>query len=168
MRVSKNAVLNKNQNAVYNIMITNLILAIVVLHEEFGFGKQRLEQYINAVVAKVDEFDEMARDSILDEKVKDIQKAYGDRFRELLRKTSAAYMPEELYKEIFHAPLPTYAQTSCKRKNDQREYDKRTAVSAEEAARLQEFMSAVRDYSTERSVLNEHNRAIEAYKQGLP
>ena len=167
MRISKNAQLNFLQNTVFDMTLTNLVMAMVVLHEEFGFGKQRLDQFIKAVEAKVKIFDEMARDAVLDEKTKGIQKEHAAQFREIIKQVSAIYLSQELYSELFEAPLPTYAQTSCKRKNDQREYDKRTAVSKEEAARLQEFMSAVRDYSTERSIGNEHNRAIEAHKQGL-
>lgn len=167
MRISKNAQLNFLQNTAFDMTLTNLVMAMVVLHEDFGFGKQRLDQFIKAVEAKVKVFDEMARDAVLDEKTKSIQKDHAAQFREILRQVSAIYLPQELYSELFEAPLPTYALTSCKRKNDQREYDKRAAVSKEEAARLQEFMSAVRDYSKERSIGNEHNRAIEAHKQGL-
>lgn len=40
---------------IVNVMLKNLIISVMVLHEDFGFGRERIEKYIGAVQEKVKE-----------------------------------------------------------------------------------------------------------------
>ena len=48
-------------NQIYNVLIDNLVISLYVLHEHFGFGAKRIDQYVKALVEMVDRFDEEAR-----------------------------------------------------------------------------------------------------------
>ena len=71
----RRAAQEKNNNAAYDVLINNLIISVLVLHEEFGFGKSRLEQYIAGIIEKVKWFDEMSRDGVADIKTAAERKA---------------------------------------------------------------------------------------------
>lgn len=75
-------------NQIYNVMLTNLLLTCYVLHEHFGFGAKRLDNYMQAIVEEAEHFDDMARDGVLDLKIADERRKYQQQFRGILQTTA--------------------------------------------------------------------------------
>ena len=142
----KRADREKNNNAAYDVLINNLIISVIVLHEEFGFGKCRMEQYIAGIIDRVRWFDEMSRDGVADIKTAEERKAYKAKFREFLRISTKEYLPEELYREIFETNLPTAAEVSCRSKIKDAEMQRKTAVSVAKAAEMQRAAQIYQDF----------------------
>ena len=148
----KRADREKNNNAAYDVLINNLIISVIVLHEEFGFGKCRMEQYIAGIIDRVRWFDEMSRDGVADIKTAEERKAYKAKFREFLRISTKEYLPEELYREIFETNLPTAAEVSCRSKIKDAEMQRKTAVSVAKAAEMQRAAQIYQDFLRDRAV----------------
>ena len=142
----KRAAQEKNNYAAYDVLINNLIISVLVLHEEFEFGKSRIEQYIAGIIEKVKWFDEMSRDGVADIKTAAERKAYQTQFREFLRISTKEYLPEELYREVFETNLPTAAEVACRSKIKEAELQRKTAVSVAKAAEMQRAAQIYQDF----------------------
>ncbi|MGN0599289.1 MAG: hypothetical protein ACI4JK_05280 [Oscillospiraceae bacterium] len=156
---AKKAAAESFNNQVYNVMLNNLILTCVVLHEYFGFGTKRLDDYIQAVMEEAKHFDDMAHDGVLELKTAIERQRYQQKFKEILRTMTKEFLPEAFYNEMFIGRLPTRSELNTKVKNE----DKKLAISVSEAAKMQTMAQAFSDYLKDKEenqnvhIGNDHN-----------
>lgn len=148
MNYSKKAAKESYNNQIYNVLVDNLLVCVVTLHDSFGFGEKRLNDFINGVMETVKDFDEAAADGVLDTLTAEERKRYRDRFREILRIRTKNYLNEDFYNEIFNGRNPTKTEIELKAKADR----KARTVSMSEAVRIQNAARAFEDCLKERSV----------------
>lgn len=142
MNYSKKAAKESYNNQIYNVLIDNLLVCVVTLHDEFGFGEKRINDFINGVMKTVVDFDEAASDGVLDVITVEERKRYRDKFREILRIRTKNYMSEDFYNEIFSSRSPTKTEIELRAKADKRA----RSVSMSEAALIQKKAQAFGDY----------------------
>lgn len=143
------AELNKANNMIYDIMINNLLLYMVVMHEKYGFGEKRLDEFLQAVVEKADEFEKMQIDETFDAKVGKEKERYMPQFRKLLCITGKSYIPKYFLSAAVKQKTPTFNDAARLRKKRERELSANSHVSLAEAERLQNFMKTVKGYNEE-------------------
>lgn len=151
--IAKKAAAESFNNQVYNVMLNNLLLTCVVLHERFGFGTKRLDDYITAIVEEAVHFDDMAHDGVLELKTAAERQRYQQKFKELLKTMTKGFLPETFYNEMFIGRSPTRSEVNMKVKNE----DKRFAVSVAEAAKIQTMAQAFGDFLKDKEKENVHN-----------
>ena len=136
-------------NQIYNVLIDNLVISLYVLHEHFGFGAKRSDQYVKALVEMVDRFDEEARDGVHRVKTEDVRREYQETFHNILRVRTKEFMPPDFYAEVFEARRPTRSDVKRKYDRETRERAEKTAVSVAQAAEMQKaaqiFQQFLRD-----------------------
>lgn len=136
----------KLHNIVYDILLNNLLTVMYVLHEDYGFGAKRSEEFISHLMEAVVKFDQHARSDTMELVVEDIN-SYRQNLREILRITTKPYLPEEMYRQIFNQALPTTASLNSKYKNAERQ----EALTMAEAAKLTERLDIYRDWLKEQN-----------------
>ena len=131
---------------IVNVMLKNLIISVMALHEDFGFGRERIEKYIGAVQEKVKEVDEQTFDGVWEHKSGEYKKSYHQRLLEVCKASTKPYLPEDLWKEFFEKPNPT-AQEFLRGWNQKQKHIKaKTAVSMSEAAEMQDNLKAFQQF----------------------
>lgn len=136
-----------DNNRLYELLVDNLIVSCFVLHEYFGFGQKRLDDYISAVAEVAKRFDDQARDGVLDYKTAAERARYRDKFKEILRIMTKDFLSEEFYNAVFIDHTPTLSEVVRKEKREQR----KLAVSVAEAAKMQTMAQAFGDFLKDRS-----------------
>lgn len=131
-----------DNNRLYELLVDNLLVSVYVLHEYFGFGEKRLDDYITAVAAVAKRFDDDTRDGVLDFKTAAERARYRDKFKAYLRIMCKDFISEELYSTFFVDRTPTRSEVLRKAK---RERDM-CAVSVAEAAKMQTMAQAFGDF----------------------
>lgn len=134
-------------NRLYELLVDNLLVSCYVLHEYFGFGQKRLDDYITAVGEVVKRFDDQARDGVLDYKTAAERARYRDQFKEILRIMTKDFLSDEFYNAIFASRTPTLSEVMSKEKREQR----KLTVSIAEAAKIQTAAQAFGDFLKDRS-----------------
>lgn len=138
-------------NQLYKVLEDNLIVTAVVLHEYFGFGEKRIDDYMKAVQETAARFNEMAKDEVLDVKTDDYRRKYCEAYRAIIKANSENFMPEEFHKAIFSGHTPTKREIEQEVKIKTREMQK-NAVTLSEAAELQAKMQDFRDFLKDKGV----------------
>lgn len=150
---AKRAAFESGNNRIYELLVDNLIVLIYVLHNDFGFGEKRLDSYINAVMDAAKQFDEYARDGVLDFKTVAERVRYRDKFKEYLRIMCKDFVSDELYNAIFVDRTPTTAEVTCKAKRERDMF----AVSVAEAAKMQTIAQAFGDFLKDKEIAKNAN-----------
>lgn len=68
----------KNWNTVYETMEDNLALMLLVLHDEYGFGRERIGKLLASMTETVKRFDEYQADDVLDIKRAELTENFLD------------------------------------------------------------------------------------------
>lgn len=145
MRI-KNAGAEKLHNVMYNVLLNNLLTVMYVLHNDYGFGAKRQEEFISHLMETVVEFDNKARADLLPTLTGDYNE-YHAKLREILKVSTKQYIPKEMYEQVFCQALPTHASNSAREKNNERN----RAISIKDAAKLQQTMNIVHEYMREKN-----------------
>lgn len=136
-----------DNNRLYELLVDNLLVSCYVLHEYFGFGQKRLDDYIDAVAVVAKRFDDDARDGVLDYKTAAERARYRAKFKEILRIMTKDFLSEEFYNAVFVDRTPTLSEVVRKEKREQR----KLTVSMAEAAKIQTAAQAFGDFLKDRS-----------------
>ena len=142
---SKSAQKESWVDALYETIEDNVLATVLVLHEQFGFGEKRIEQYLDAFEKMADKLNAAAEDEIKDFKTGDYRVKYKQAIREILRVTTLNIMPERFYNEVFikgHSTAKDVEMESARLKRRKEQMP----LSFSEAAELQAEMQAFRDF----------------------
>lgn len=142
---SKSAQKESWVDALYETIEDNVLATVLVLHEQFGFGEKRIEQYLDAFAKTADKLNAAAEDEIKDFKTGDYRIKYKQAIREILRVTTLNIMPERFYNEVFikgHSTAKDVEMESAKLKRRKEQMP----LSFSEAAELQAKMQAFGDF----------------------
>ena len=148
---SKSAQKESWVDALYETIEDNVLATVLVLHEQFGFGEKRIEQYLDAFEKMADKLNAAAEDEIKDFKTGDYRIKYKQTIREILRVTTLNIMPERFYNEVFikgHSTAKDVEMESARMKRRK----KQMPLSFSEAAELQAEMQAFRDFLKDKGV----------------
>lgn len=146
MRFGDRAIAEKNFAKMTDILMTNLLVGIVTLHDSFGFGAKRIDDYIKAFYENARMFDDMAADGVLQDKMAGYTTTYADSMVKLLAQQMKPYLSDDEFGMLFDKTRKPFQQVV--RENSAAEKRKATqmAVSVAEAAEMQNKMLAMRDY----------------------
>lgn len=148
---SKSAQKESWVDALYETIEDNVLATVLVLHEQFGFGEKRIEQYLDAFEKMADKLNAAAEDEIKDFKTGDYRVKYKQAIREILRVTTLNIMPERFYNEVFikgHSTAKDVEMESARLKRRKEQMP----LSFSEAAELQAEMQAFRDFLKDKGV----------------
>lgn len=148
---SKSAQKESWVDALYETIEDNVLATVLVLHEQFGFGEKRIEQYLDAFEKMADKLNAAAEDEIKDFKTGDYRIKYKQTIREILRVTTLNIMPERFYNEVFikgHSTAKDVEMESARLKRRKEQMP----LSFSEAAELQAKMQAFRDFLKDKGV----------------
>ena len=138
-------------DALYETIEDHVLATVLVLHEQFGFGEKRIEQYLDAFEKMADKLNAAAEDEIKDFKTGDYRIKYKQTIREILRVTTLNIMPERFYNEVFikgHSTAKDVEMESARLKRRKEQMP----LSFSEAAELQAEMQAFRDFLKDKGV----------------
>ena len=142
---SKSAQKESWVDALYETIEDNVLATVLVLHEQFGLGEKRIEQYLDAFEKMADKLNAAAEDEIKDFKTGDYRVKYKQAIREILRVTTLNIMPERFYNEVFikgHSTAKDVEMESARMKRRKEQMP----LSFSEAAELQAEMQAFGDF----------------------
>lgn len=148
---SKSAQKESWVDALYETIEDNVLATVLVLHEQFGFGEKRIEQYLDAFVKMADKLNAAAEDEIKNFKTGDYRIKYKQAIREILRVTTLNIMPERFYNEVFikgHSTAKDVEMESARLKRRKEQMP----LSFSEAAELQAKMQAFGDFLKDKGV----------------
>ena len=148
---SKSAQKEAWTDALYETIEDNVLATVLVLHEQFGFGEKRIEQYLDAFEKMADKLNAAAEDEIKDFKTGDYRIKYKQTIREILRVTTLNIMPERFYNEVFIKGHGTAKDVEMESARAKRQKDE-LPLSFSEAAELQAEMQAFRDFLKDKGV----------------
>ena len=149
---SKSAQKESWVDALYETIEDNVLATVLVLHEQFGFGEKRIEQYLDAFEKMADKLNAAAEDEIKDFKTGDYRVKYKQAIREILRVTTLNIMPERFYNEVFikgHGTAKDVEMESARLKRRKEQMP----LSFSEAAELQAEMQAFRDFLKDKGAM---------------
>ena len=149
---SKSAQKESWVDALYETIEDNVLATVLVLHEQFGFGEKRIEQYLDAFEKMADKLNAAAEDEIKDFKTGDYRIKYKQTIREILRVTTLNIMPERFYNEVFikgHSTAKDVEMESARLKRRKEQMP----LSFSEAAELQAEMQAFRDFLKDKGAM---------------
>lgn len=141
---SDKTALQKNWNIVIETLRDNLALTILVLHDEYGFGRDRIVNIIEKMTEYAKQFDEWQADDVLDYKREQLTGRFiaEKSLHEFLKVRLKGIIPDEFYDELLCNSAPS--------NHDMREKFKRNTakseVSLSEAIEIQKKVAAMRDF----------------------
>lgn len=135
---------DKCYREIMNVLENNPILVLTCVADEFGIGDVRMKRLLQAIEAKVDEFNDFIDDGVFNEKYPEMDMySYSGKIRELVRKTAKGTLPDEVLTEL----LEDSRTNSMNRRDEKRRKEKRCpTMSFAEAERLRADMMAFRGY----------------------
>lgn len=142
--------LQKNWNSVYETLSDNLALVLLVLHDEYGFGRERIGKLLAAMTETAKKFDEYQADDVLDIKREQLTGDFLDvkDLHEFLKIRLKGVIPEEFYNDMFYNATPAFHEAQAKYKRNTQKQQKK--VSFTEAAEMQSRMLAMKEFCGER------------------
>lgn len=142
--------LQKNWDAVCENMEDNLAMMLLVLHDEYGFGKERLAKLLNAMEEMAQKFDEYQEDGVLDIKRKELTKGFLSEkdLRKFLQTRLKGVIPEEYYNKIFYSTTSAMYEAQAKSKHNA--IKRQQTIPLAEAADMQRKMLAMKEFLEDR------------------
>lgn len=142
--------LQKNWNSVYETLSDNLALVLLVLHDEYGFGRERIGKLLAAMTETTKKFDEYQADDVLDIKREQLTGDFLDvkDLHEFLKIRLKGVIPEEFYNDMFYNATPAFHEAQAKYKRNTQKQQKK--VSFTEAAEMQSRMLAMKEFLNDR------------------
>ena len=150
---SKSAQKESWVDALYETIEDNVLATVLVLHEQFGFGEKRIEQYLDAFEKMADKLNAAAEDEIKDFKTGDYRIKYKQAIREILRVTTLNIMPERFYNEVFikgHSTAKDVEMESARMKRQKEQMPLSFSEAAELQAKMQAFGDFLKDKEREK------------------
>ena len=150
---SKSAQKESWVDALYETIEDNVLATVLVLHEQFGFGEKRIEQYLDAFEKMADKLNAAAEDEIKDFKTGDYRIKYKQTIREILRVTTLNIMPERFYNEVFikgHSTAKDVEMESARMKRQKEQMPLSFSEAAELQAKMQAFGDFLKDKEREK------------------
>ena len=150
---SKSAQKESWVDALYETIEDNVLATVLVLHEQFGFGEKRIEQYLDAFEKMADKLNAAAEDEIKDFKTGDYRIKYKQTIREILRVTTLNIMPERFYNEVFikgHSTAKDVEMESARLKRRKEQMPLSFSEAAELQAKMQAFGDFLKDKEREK------------------
>ncbi len=138
--------LKKAWDAVCENMEDNLDMMLLVLHNEYGFGKERLVKLLDAMEEMSQKFDEYQADGVLEIKRKNLTERNIDEkeLRKFLQSRVKGVIPEEYYNKIFYSR--TSAMYGAQAKSKQNALKRQQTVPVAEAAEIQSKVLAMKKF----------------------
>ena len=136
--------IQRNWNSVYENLVDNLALVLLVLHDEYGFGRDRIGKILASMTETAKRFDEYQADDVLDVKREQLTDGFLDvkDLHEFLKIRLKGVIPEWCYNNIFYSTTPALREARAKyRRNTQNQH--KSDISLSEAAEIQRKMLAV-------------------------
>lgn len=149
-RNEPNIELQKAWNSVYENMEDNIALMLLVIHNEYGFGRERIVKLLDAMEEMSQKFDEYQQDGVLDIKRKKLTEGFINEkdLRKFLQARLRDIIPEEYYDKVFYSTTSALREALSKSKH---KAECQQTVSIAEAAEMQKRMFAMKDFLNERS-----------------
>ena len=143
--------LKKAWDAVCENMEDNLAMMLLVLHNEYGFGKERLVKLLDAMEEMSQKFDEYQSDGVLDIKRKSLTERFIDEkdLRKFLQSRLKGVIPEEYYNKIFYSTTSAMYEAQAKSKHNAMK--RQQTIPVAEAAEIQNKVLAMKDFLKDRS-----------------
>lgn len=143
----------KNWNSVCQTIEDNLAMVLLVLHDEYGFGRERIGKILDSMTDMAKRFDEYHADEVLEYKRKELTGGFldTDDLHEFLKVRLKGVIPEEYYDEIFCKPAPSNYEMRAKYKRNTA--DMKPGISLSEAAEIQSKMLAMRDFCSQKGLM---------------
>ena len=150
----------KNWNTVYETMEDNLALMLLVLHDEYGFGRERIGKLLASMTETVKRFDEYQADGVLDIKRAELTENFLDvkDLHEFLKVRLKGVVPEEFYNELFYKTTPALYEAQAKSKHNAMK--RQQTVPIAEAAEIQRKVHAMKKFLEDRSGNNGQKSAL--------
>lgn len=136
----------KNWNTVYETMEDNLALMLLVLHDEYGFGRERIGKLLASMTEMTKKFDEYQEDGVLDIKREQLTSGFLDTkdLHEFLKIRLRDIVPEEFYNEMFHKTTSALYEAQAKSKHNA--LKRQQTVPVAEAAAIQSKVLAMKEF----------------------
>lgn len=141
----------KGWNTIKSVMSDNIAMMLLVLHNEFGFGRERIGKLLDRMADMAEKFDEYDNDGVLSLKRDELTKDFLDenRLREFLKVRLKGVIPEEHYNELFGNNAAVFHEVRAKSKSKAKERQKRQEVDVATAAEIQRKILAMKDYQND-------------------
>lgn len=145
-RNEPNIELQKAWNSVYENMEDNIALMLLVLHNEYGFGRERIVKLLDAMEEMAQKFDEYQQDGVLDIKRKKLTEGFVSEkdLRKFLQARLKGVIPEEYYDKVFYSTTSALREAQAKSKHNDRK--RQQTVPVAEAAEIQSKVLVMRDF----------------------
>lgn len=153
-RNEPNIELQKAWDSVYENMEDNIALMLLVLHNEYGFGRERIAKILDSMTDMAKAFDEYQADEVLEYKREKLTKGFLDKddLHKFLAVRLKGVIPEEYYDEFFCKTAPSNYEMRAKYKRNTDTGNK--PVSVAEAAEAQKRILAMKDFCIEKGIMS--------------
>ncbi|MCM1330850.1 MAG: hypothetical protein NC253_15625 [Ruminococcus sp.] len=138
------------------IMRDNIAMMLLVLHNEYGFGRERIKTLLDKMTDMAERFDEYDNDGVLDIKRDELTGGFINPkdLHEFLKIRLKDVIPEEYHDELFGNKSAAFHEVRAQSKSKARERRKRQAVDVATAAEIQQKILAMKNFQTKGPVLN--------------
>ena len=151
---SSRAAAEKYWAQVTDVLEDNLILVLCCLREEFGFGEKRLNSLLDSVYAKAKEFNQMAKDEVLDIKTNEDRERFHSFTHELIKARAMEFMPREIYDFFYTAKKPTLSETRIASHTREKAEAQKERDNLKNVAEMQKKLQAARSWAQNNSGYN--------------
>ncbi len=141
---SNKAVFQKNWNAVIETLRDNLALVFLVLHDEYGFGRERIGNILDNMTEYAKQFDDWEEDGVLNYEREKLTGGFlsEKNIHEFLKVRLKGVIPDKFYDDFFCAAAPSNSDMRAKFKRN----TAKSEVSLAEAMEIQKKVAAMRNF----------------------
>ncbi len=141
---SDKSALQKNWNVVIETLRDNLALTLLVLHDEYGFGRDRIVNILEKMAEYAKQFDEWQADGVLDYKREQLTGRFiaEKSLHEFLKVRLKGIIPDEFYDELLCNSAPSNHDMRAKFKRN----TAKSEVSLAQAMDIQKKVAAMRAF----------------------
>lgn len=141
---SDKTALQKNWNIIIETLRDNLALTLLVLHDEYGFGRDRIVNILEKMAEYAKQFDEWENDGVLDYKREQLTERFivEKNLHEFLKARLKGIIPDEFYNELLCNSAPSNHDMRAKFKRNTAKSD----VSMTEAIEIQKKVAAMQHF----------------------
>lgn len=144
---SRCASAEKYWRSVLGTLSDNLVMVLMVLHEEYGFGEKRLSDLIEHVADKAVIFDEMIKDDVLDIKTSHDRELYYKSIHKIIEINAKAILPPDVYNVIYNAYMSSNQEVIRHKRATEKANAKKECIGMKQAAAMQQDLQAARSWA---------------------
>ena len=160
---SKKTIDEKYWTQITQVLKDNLILVLMVLHEQYGFS-DRQRTVLDAVYEKAKLFDQMARDEILEIKTQHEREKYHKIIHEIIKLRAHAFMPPDIWDFFYNSSTPTFTETRAASSRKEKENARKEQLSLKQAMQMQVDLQAARGWAMNNSAYSTSIKSLEDMK----